>query len=66
MGEDLEVQSHYLPVKISSKDYSLGIIDRDIIKRYRKWASEYFKNEFLYESNLHITLSKARDIISNE
>ncbi|CDW77815.1 alpha telomere binding protein [Stylonychia lemnae] len=66
VGEDQEVQSHYLPLKLSSKDYTMTLQDRDIIKRYREWSKEYFLNEFLYESQLYITLSKVRDIISNE
>eukprot|EP00347_Sterkiella_histriomuscorum_P023869 403333104 len=66
VGEDQEVMPHYLPMKISSKEYSMGLVDRDIIRKLRKWGNEYFKNEFLYENNMVMTLSKARDIISNE
>ena len=54
----------YLPYKQSSKEYSLGIIDRDIVKRYRQWMIEYFKNEFQYDKTSTFTLSKVREAIS--
>ena len=58
------VSSSYLPYKSSSKDYSLGLVDRDIVKRYRLWMLEYFRNEFQYDRTSTFTLSKVREAIS--
>jgi hypothetical protein len=43
---EVPVTSSYVPYKISSNTYSLCLIDRDIIKRYRAWLQNFFKNEF--------------------
>jgi hypothetical protein len=58
------VSNSYLPYKSSSKDYSLGLVDRDIVKRYRLWMLEYFRNEFQYDRTSTFTLSKVREAIS--
>lgn len=42
------------------------LADRDILKRLRTWAADYLRNDFIYENNMHLTLAKVRDIISNE
>ena len=43
----------------------MDLIDRDIVKKYRKWLKEYFEGEFMYEPNMYLTLGKVRDFISN-
>ena len=53
-----------MPYKSSSKEYSLGLIDRDIVKRYRLWLVEHFKNEFQYEPLTIFPLAKVREAIS--
>ena len=50
-----------MPYKSSTKDYSLGLIDRDIVKRYRLWLVEHFKNDFQYETNSIFTLGRLND-----
>ena len=42
----------------------MGLVDRDIIRRYRKWLIDYFRNEFSFESNMFLTLGKVRDFVS--
>lgn len=53
-----------MPYKSSSKDYSLGLIDRDIVKRYRAWMLEFFRNDFQYDRNSIFSLSRVREAIS--
>ena len=55
-----------MPYKISSKDYSMYLADREVLNKLRRWAADYFKSDFTYENSMHLTLAKARDIISNE
>ena len=43
---EIPVSQNYLPYKISSKDFTFGLIDRDILKRYRQWLREHFKTSF--------------------
>ena len=50
-----------MPYRSSTKDYSLGLIDRDIVKRYRLWLVEHFKNDFQYETNSIFTLGRLND-----
>ena len=50
-----------MPYKSSTKDYSLGLIDRDIVKRYRLWLIDHFKNDFQYETNSIFTLGRLND-----
>lgn len=58
------VSSSYLPLKHSGKDYSLGLIDRSILKRLRHWLESQFRNEFAYEPNSLLSLAKVRDQLS--
>ena len=58
------VTQSFIPYKISSKDCSLGLVDRDNIKRLRKWMTNYFKNDFRYDQKMYVSLSKVRDMIS--
>ena len=44
--KEIPVSQNYLPYKISSKDFTFGLIDRDILKRYRQWLREHFKTSF--------------------
>lgn len=64
MVQERPVSQHYLPYKSSSKDFSLGLADRDIVKKYRMWLIEFFRNEFKYETNSIVTLAKVREAIS--
>lgn len=50
-----------MPYRSSTKEYSLGLIDRDIVKRYRLWLVEHFKNDFQYETNSIFTLGRLND-----
>lgn len=40
-------------------------MDRDIVKRYRVWLRNHFKNEFTFEQNSIMSLAKVRDAISS-
>jgi hypothetical protein len=40
-------------------------VDRDIVKRYRVWLRNHFKNEFTFEQNSIMSLAKVRDAISS-
>lgn len=65
--EDGEVvPAKYLPFKISGKDYSMSLIDKAMLKRYREWSWQYFVNDFVYESMLFLSIAKARDMIMND
>jgi len=44
----------------------MSVNDKQIIKKYREWSWTYFVNEFVYENQLFLSLSKARDMIINE
>jgi hypothetical protein len=37
-----------------------------MVKKYRDWLSEYFSNEFNYESTLFMNLNKVREFIVTE
>jgi len=50
-----------MPYKSSTKDYSLGLIDRDIVKRYRLWLTDHFKNDFQYETSSILNLGRLND-----
>mmetsp|Transcript_39538 Transcript_39538/g.51782 ORF Transcript_39538/g.51782 Transcript_39538/m.51782 type:complete len:198 (+) Transcript_39538:479-1072(+) len=54
------------PYKSSSKEFSLSVVDLDIVTRYRAWLADYFQNEFNYEATLFMNLSKVREFIFNE
>lgn len=60
----IPVSNSYLPYKIARSNYSLTLVDRDIIKRLRPWLSNHFRNEYQYERNLLMPLSKVRDAIN--
>lgn len=53
-----------MPYKTSSKDFSLGLVDRDIVRRYRHWLVNHFTNDFQYEKNVIFPLGKVRDAIN--
>lgn len=42
----------------------MGLADRDILRKYRRWMLEYFKNEFSYDGSIIFSLAKIRDFIS--
>ena len=50
-----------MPYKSSTKDFSLGLIDRDIVKRYRLWLMDHFINDFQYETNSILNLGRLND-----
>ena len=64
--KDPNAQYRVKPFKASSKEYSLSSNDFDIVNAYRKWLSEYFENEFNYETTLFMNLSKVKEFILNE
>ena len=50
-----------MPYKSSTKDYSLGLIVRDIVKRYRLWLIDHFRNDFQYETSSIFNLGRLND-----
>ena len=51
------------PRKASSKDYSLGPTDVEIVTKYRVWLKEYFQQEFEFEGTLFMALSRVKDTL---
>jgi len=54
------------PSSASSTNYNLTAADADIVKKYRDWLTDYFNQDFNYESTLYMNLNKVREFIVNE